>query len=302
MIDWQRSYIHVRTGKRAATVRELFRDCTAEERRLSSAFLERYLAGRGSGGLTVISGVREGVGILDSARTAVGTASGDLYDRLAAELAGKASPVHVAVSGGIDSWLLVAILKSLGYDVRGWLLVSGIPGYCEREIALRMAAALDISCEEIHAGAEEFVSELEEFVAITETPIYNLHPVSKLLLARGLRRRGVASVVTGDGADQVMRRDWDCDLLPLTATCFRSQGVALVTPFLSGAVAAVCDRPHPDKRPVRELALRLGVPDLPKRPTLFPDLGLSRRDWLDRTTGLLMESLEARLSCAASPA
>jgi hypothetical protein len=163
--------------------------------------------------------------------------------------------------------------------------------------------------------ADDFVESAAEFVAVTETPIYNLHPVSKLLLAKGLARNGVTSIVTGDGADQVMRHDWDCDLLPLTLTCFQSAGVRVVAPFLSERVVALCGRPCVDKEPIRELARRLGLPVLAKRPTLFPcRAGWNpAADWqsalavstelpmcLEYTTGLLLQAMEKRETCAAS--
>ena len=174
---------------------------------------------------------------------------------------------------------------------------SGVEGYCEREQVVRFQEALGISCEHIRVSEKDFVESAAEFVAVTETPIYNLHPVSKLLLARKLARNGITSVVTGDGADQVMRHDWDCDLLPLTLTCFRSQGVRVVAPFLSERVVALCGRVCVDKGPIRDLARRLGVPVVAKRPTVFPgSVGAT----LKYTTDFLLQAMESRETCAAS--
>src|SRR4051812_38143769 len=111
MTDWRPSYRHVRTGRRAETLRHPYPECDEPERRLSPEFFDRYLAGRGMGGLTAISGVRQGPGILASAQRVAGSETGDLHEALAAALSaavGDAGPVDIAVSGGIDSWLLAA--------------------------------------------------------------------------------------------------------------------------------------------------------------------------------------------------
>jgi hypothetical protein len=215
----------------------------------------------------------------------------------------------VAVSGGVDSWLLAALLQSLRYRVHGWYLETGIPQYCELRQVEQSSQALGIGYSRIRATADGFLDSVPEFVAVTETPIYNLHPVSKLLLAKALRREGVATLVMGDGADQVMRQDRDCDLLPLTLACFQAAGIRVIAPFLAESVIGFCLQPDPQKRPVRDLARQLGVPDVPKHPTLFPQVPLppsprallpaspapSRQyeaSCVSYTTGLLLQALE----------
>jgi len=162
----------------------------------------------------------------------------------------------------------------------------------------------------VRVTESEFVNALPDFVEAVESPIYNLHPVSKWLLAQALKNEGVSQLVTGDGADQVMRQETDCDLLPLTLSCFRASGVDLITPFLSETVVRMCHRPDPEKRILRELAEQLGVPNLKKHPTLFPAIPLPSEprplgsgaspDLLTYTTNLLLQVLEDPRRCAAS--
>src|SRR5579863_5056784 len=234
MTGWQRSFLRTRSGKTSASLRELYRDCSDDERRLSSEFYERYPAGRGTGPLTPLAGILQTPGPLacgENLTRANGANTSDnpnLHTHLARALADSlpnVSDVAVAVSGGIDSWLLAAILQAEGYRVRGWYLESGIAGYCEREQVERLSKALGIECFCIRVTVDDFLESVAEFVAVTETPVYNLHPVSKWLLAQGLRREGITTLVTGDGADQVMRWEWDCDLLPPTIACFRRAGI-----------------------------------------------------------------------------
>ena len=198
-------------------------------------------------------------------------------------------PVPVAVSGGLDSWVLALLLRQMGRDVAGYTLVSRVEGYCEWERTRAIAAHFDIPIHPIEVSG--FETALPRFLTITRTPIYNLHPVSKLLLAEALAARGIAQIVTGDAADQVFRCETECDLLPLTQACFRHCRVELVTPFLAPAVRALCTTPDPDKRPLRELAATLGIPAIPKSPTYYPGANI-----LARTT----QMLEA-LQCVASP-
>jgi hypothetical protein len=90
--------------------------------------------------------------------------------------------------------------------------------------------------------------------------------------------------------------------------------VETIAPFLDLQLAAGCL--YPDKRPVRDLAERFGLPAVAKRAALFPEVPLPREpreplpvdggtgsyayDCLSYTTGLLMAALEDRALCAAS--
>ncbi|HLK65602.1 MAG TPA: asparagine synthase-related protein [Bryobacteraceae bacterium] len=326
------SFLRLRTGQRAETLRALFPDCTPEERALSAEFYERYSDSRGAAALTPFVGIRcepmwrehSCLPRRDSSRRFSDVHQPgflELSSLLTQALASLFSPsetVHVAVSGGIDSWVLAALLQSLGYRIAAWYLQSNIPGYCEREQVERLSQAMRIPFCPICVTAADFIDSLPEFVSSTESPIYNLHPVSKYLLAKGLSQRGVSSIVTGDGADQVMRHEWDCDLLPLTQACFRSAGVRLIEPFLSDHVRDFCPEPSPDKRPIRDLAESLGIPSVPKHATFFPPVPLPPRpraslsgvltcsedriECLSYTTGLLLQALEDCPQCVESPA
>jgi asparagine synthetase B (glutamine-hydrolysing) len=198
-------------------------------------------------------------------------------------------PVPLALSGGIDSWVLALLLRSTGRTVAGYSLVSGVPGYCEWEQVEQLALRFEIPVEPIPAA--DFEAALPRFLAVTRTPIYNLHPVSKLLLAEGLAARNVSYVVSGDAADQVFRCESECDLLPLTQACFAHARVRLETPFLAPEIGALCRVPDPEKQPLRALAASLGIPHIPKRPTYYPGGSI-----LAHTRRLL----EAQI-CVASP-
>jgi PP-loop superfamily ATP-utilizing enzyme len=308
------TFLRVSTGECTATLRELYAECTEEERRLSPEFYRCYSSGRGTAGLTPFAGIRLVGQVLSPVPR---PPAGKLLAQALSESLPETPEIDVAVSGGIDSWLLAALLQSRGCHVRAWYLETSIRGYCERDQVEEISRTLGIAFRSIKVTTTDFVTSLPEFVAVTERPIYNLHPVSKYLLAKALRERGISTVVTGDGADQAMRQEWDCDLLPLTLRCFQRAGICLIAPFLSELVLNFCDRRYLNKEPVRQLAKQLGIPEIPKRPTLFPAVDLpphprailpsidppileDRACCLAYTTGLLLQAMEGHRRCAES--
>ena len=110
-------------------------------------------------------------------------------------------------------------------------------------------------------------------------PLYNLHPVSKLLLARRLKERGIERVISGDGADQVFAGVSGWDYLPIVAALFDGAGVALCCPFLHTSVAGwAVDRANPAKSALRDVARQLlpaSIADAPKVGQLAPEMNLS---------------------------
>lgn len=288
-----RIYRHRRTGREARRLSDLVSGCGAAELAPCRKFFAGYGQVAGIGDAAPFSGVSQRMTGLE--RPVVIEGTGGLRSALEVELDLLPVELHVAVSGGIDCWVVAALAKRRGHRVTAWYLESRVEGYCEREAAFRMAAALRIRMEAIVCREADFHGALPRFIAATEYPVYNLHPVSKLLLAEGLRRNGVTSVISGDGADQVFRWDRECDLLPLTFDCFESRGVQLIAPFLSERVRRSVTHPFANKEPLRELAAEIGVPDVPKRPARFP---CDSRAVLAESAGILFQRLGVPLPCA----
>jgi hypothetical protein len=208
--------------------------------------------------------------------------AGSLRDLLAAALKRFLARGHVALalSGGLDSALALAIIRCvLDRQVPVYSLAPNLPGYSERDRVLRMADALGCRPILVEVGERDFVQALPDCVYHAEVPFYNLHPVSKYLLARRLRADGFRHVITGDGADQVFAHTPGWDYLPIVGALFESCQVEVCSPFLDETVVAhACAGPaDPDKSALRAAGRDLLPPDLlhmPKRSQLAPPMDL----------------------------
>lgn len=193
------------------------------------------------------------------------------------------SPVALALSGGFDSAFVLGLVERIGgSDVVVYSVAADLPGYSELEATLATARFFQREVRLVEVGEEDFVAALPEAVTCMEAPLYNLHPISKYLLARRLRDDGIGAVLTGDGADQIFSGVDAANYIPLIGSLFTSQGVKACSPFLSAETVAFCRRhlqPDPDKRTLRDLGEGL-VPDSvtrgEKRRTLTPPMDLSR--------------------------
>jgi hypothetical protein len=190
--------------------------------------------------------------------------------------------VLVALSGGLDAGLVLALWRQAGRPLpEAVTLRTGVPGYDESGRAAQVAAALGVRLHVVAVTAGDLVAALPDGIAAMEQPLYNLHPIARLLLARGAARLGARVLVTGDGADQALCGQPAADYLPLVAALTRAAGLASWSPFCDDRVIAAALKGGPDaeKQRLRALARSLGLPawltDAPKRTVLAPALDLS---------------------------
>ncbi|SAI34489.1 O-antigen biosynthesis aminotransferase [Bordetella ansorpii] len=191
--------------------------------------------------------------------------------------------VALALSGGLDSALLLVLLKELGVqqDIPAYILATGMPDYCERDAALDIAQRLGARVKVVQVTGPDFVRALPRATRCVEEPMFNLHPVAKLLLAEAMAADGIQAALSGDGADQVMRRDVSANYLPLCNALFGAASVRLHAPFIDTAVVQhlISLPPDPGKQCLRDLGSTLGLPDRlvrgPKRGRLAPAMDLS---------------------------
>lgn len=271
--------------------------------------IQSYLNGRRLPGRTILREVQavlpgyellrapQGQGLLTRPRPAMPEPRHKLEDALRQALqdaldSGKR--LALALSGGLDSALLLALLRDMGAlpRVQIYVLATNLPGYCEREMALDMARQAGMNARIIQASEHDFVAALPDASRAIEEPMFNLHPVAKLVLARAMAADGIELAITGDGADQVMRRDQSADYLPLCNALFGSAGVALRPPFVDARVinCLTMMAPDPHKQCLRNLGAGLDLPDRlvsgPKQGRLAPTMELGPMLDLDRIHAL----------------
>ncbi len=195
-------------------------------------------------------------------------------------------PAALALSGGVDSAVLAALLPG---RVRAYTLVPDLPGYSEAHEAQAIADALKIPLRRVCVTEDDFLAALPAAIAACECPLYNLHPVSRLLLARAARADGCAVLVSGDGADEVFRGTSGADYLPIVGALTRAAGLAAFAPFLDPVLATAAAH-APDKRALRSLACELGVPEAlawrPKAARYAPAMDLARHHDADHIAAL----------------
>ncbi len=208
-------------------------------------------------------------------------AKGELHEALVeaiADILEPDRPLALALSGGLDSALCLAIaLREFGRRLPVFTLAIDIPGYGERQPTRDIARRFGVELHEIPATADDYREHLATAIAAVEVPMFNPHPVSKLLLAQALRREGFTAVLTGDAADQIFSAAPQRNYLPLVGRLFRSQGIEPCSPFFDPRVlahaAAVPADPH--KRALRAAAehwLPASKSHAPKTRRLAPDL------------------------------
>ena len=195
----------------------------------------------------------------------------------------KGRTAALALSGGLDSALLAALLRRGGKSLPAYILDARLTGYRELDEALATARALEIDTHDIvvvEANEADFVRALPDAIAAAEVPLFNLHPVSKLLLARRMREDGIEVAITGDGADQVFAGAAAANYIPIVGALFRAAGVELGAPFAGEDVIACARTLEVDanKTALRRAAVGL-VPDRlltgKKTPRLTPPVAIN---------------------------
>lgn len=208
----------------------------------------------------------------------------------------------LALSGGLDAAVVLALWRETGRPLPPLLtLQTDAPRYDESERAAEVASAFGAELIRVRVSVSELASSLPDAIAAIEQPLYNLHPVSRLLLARAGARLGCCVLVTGDGADQIFAGRPALDYLPLMGALTAHAPIGLWSPFFDeDVIAAALDRgPDPKKAALRAIARELAVPswivEAPKVARYAPRLDLSA--YVDRRE---LEALAAELGLPLS--
>jgi len=281
----------------ASSVRELLGAAARGARQIDATGLRQYFQRRPDGTKTCFQGIQrlpagfdlcecDGQLILRPRMVRADCSGGDLLALLensVATLLASSKKVAVALSGGLDSALVLMLVRRLtGRAVPILTLATGLPGYCELDDTLTTARILECgSVEAVQVSVEQMVDALPAAITACETPLFNLHPVSKLLLARAAAAQGFDAVITGDGADQVFAGSDARNYIPIIGALVRATGVALWSPFFDERIIAWARArgTDPEKTALRTAAGTLLPAEIAwrkKSPRLAPDFVLDR--------------------------
>jgi hypothetical protein len=200
-----------------------------------------------------------------------------IFEAEVARLARSVEAPVVALGGGLDAAAVLVAWRECGVPLPEVVtLHTGLPDYDEVDQADAIGRALGVAVRAIDVPLEALWSALPDAVAWLETPLYNLHPVGRLALARAVRARGCGTLITGDGADAAFAGRPDWDYVPLVAALTGAAGLRLASPFLAGRTlaATLAMGRDPEKRPLRHYLAQRGFPQWlvakPKRPRWVP--------------------------------
>lgn len=212
------------------------------------------------------------------------TPAGALADVLRDEvvrIAETAAQPALALGGGLDGAVVLALWARSGVPLPTVLTVeTGLAAYDEVDAARAIAESVGARVVAVQAPPAEVLACLDEAVIACETPLSNLHPVTRLILARAARKFGFDTLVTGDGAHAVFAGAADGDSVPRMAALTEAAGLTLASPFLAEPV--VCAAHHEknlNKSRLRAIAETLDLPSGVVRSDgvrrMFPALDLS---------------------------
>ncbi len=218
------------------------------------------------------SGAAGARGVAESRGESIGGDWVAAFEAAVAQLATVREPI-VALGGGVDAAAVLVAWRASGAPMpRVATLATGIAEYDEVTEAQAIARALDVACEVIRVTPAALVALAPEAAVLAETPLYNLHPVHRLALARAVR----GTLITGDGADACFRGVPDLDYVPIVAALtVAGTGHATQSPFFAPSVIAAT--PHdPRKRVLRDYVRSAigALADRPKQSRLVPPLPL----------------------------
>jgi asparagine synthetase B (glutamine-hydrolysing) len=221
---------------------------------------------------TIVRGVERVLG--RALESVVGESVGwrPAFEAAVTNIARAARAPVVALGGGLDGAAVLAAWRASGIAMPAVATIAtGRADYDEVDAACAIAARYDRRCDVVEMSIEAIIDAVPEAALVGETPLYNLHPVTRLVLARELARRGHDVLVTGDGGDAVFRGTPDHDYVPIVAAYTRAYLVH-ATPYAEPAVIAASIAAGLDRRALSDY---IGD-DRPKRPRILPAIAVER--------------------------
>ncbi|MCU1385418.1 MAG: Asparagine synthase (Glutamine-hydrolyzing) [Acidobacteria bacterium] len=180
-------------------------------------------------------------------------------------------PVGAYLSGGVDSSTLVSEMARVSSHAIRSFSIHFTEGYSEAAVAEQTAKELGCEHQTVMCGVDELL-ELPRIVRVLEEPVGDTIVVAQYVLARAAARAGLKTVITGDGADEVLGGYQHLRAIASMTTwserlpgwLFATAGASIAKRLPLPLIEALADLPLDVARDARERLVKvLGM--LPKR-------------------------------------
>ena len=114
-------------------------------------------------------------------------------------------PVGVFLSSGVDSSAILAAMKEqAGYAIPAFIATFDEPEFNEVPALLHSRLLDGVNLETVRCGPGQVISELDQMVLASDNLLANPAMIALSALSRRAHERGVKSVLTGGGADELL--------------------------------------------------------------------------------------------------
>lgn len=133
-------------------------------------------------------------------------AADELFTALESALLGRAppGPLDVALSGGLDSSVLTALLSRAGRAGRAFTLLADYDASDDVAEAAALCSSLGVEQVKVEVAEAELPDRFEDAVLAAEAPLWNGKAVASLLFFERCRAAGVSALASGCGADELL--------------------------------------------------------------------------------------------------
>ena len=183
----------------------------------------------------------------NAASLARGEAGPELLRLLRAAVSQQPRPLACALSGGLDSGVLLALMAEEAPSPLAMTLADDFTAGQELAATRALAAHCGAALEVLTIREEELPDHLEATVLACEEPIWNGRAVARHLFFRAARQAGASALLSGVGADEVL---WGNPAALLDLPRRRQAERLLAESVLTPEARATLSATGPDTQPV----------------------------------------------------
>lgn len=113
-------------------------------------------------------------------------------------------PIGCYLSGGVDSSSILALASKINPNIKAFTIGFKDPTFDESEHAKLIAKHLNIDISILDISQNDLANSYAEAIYHRESLVYQSSGVGKFLLSKFVNKQGYKSVITGEGADELL--------------------------------------------------------------------------------------------------